>query len=84
MLGKYEGRKRKTDFYCTIHKEKFTSTPENVFNGTCCKGCYADRVRMRCALTQEEVEERVKNINKFIDVCGKYDSTSKKSFCKMQ
>lgn len=82
MIGKYDGRHKKTDFYCTIHKEIFSCLPANVFKGTCCKGCYADRVKMRCALTQEEVEERIKNINKFIDVCGKYDSANKKVFVK--
>lgn len=82
MVGKYKGVDYKTDFFCKKHNKNFSTTPHRAFKGAGCNECCADKMRKHFSLSQEEVEERIKNINKFIEVCSEYSSANRKVFVK--
>ena len=83
-LVSYKGNKEPSDFYCKIHNKNFSkyySTLKHCSSG--CEDCYAENLRVRCGMGEEEFKRRLNEIHPELVVLEKYinNATPLKVYC---
>ena len=74
VLSKYSGVKNKVDCECLIHNNIFSISPEHLLRGeTGCKECINIKFHLGGLKTHEQFVKELFDINKNIEVIGKYD-----------
>lgn len=83
-LIKYNGNKRKSDFYCKKHNKYFNKHYTNLLQSSSgCDECYKENIRERQGMGEDEFKNRLKDAHPELVVLGEYinNSSPLKVYC---
>lgn len=75
IIGKYERSAQKIECHCLIHNYKWFIRPNGLLQGQGCSLCAKEKLRKYKLLSQEEFENKIKDINPDIIILGRYSGS---------
>lgn len=76
-LISYKGSKEPSDFYCEKHNKYFSKYYETLIHcASGCEDCYAENIRLRCGISEDEFKNRLKDVHPELIVLGRYINNS--------
>lgn len=76
-LISYKGNKEPSDFYCKKHNKYFSKYYGTLIHcSSGCEDCYAENIRTRCGMGEDEFKNRLKDVHPELVVIGKYVNNS--------
>ena len=82
LLEEYNGRHQKILCYCTTHNRRWKTRPSELLDGCGCPDCYSEKIGNALRLSQEEIENKLKEVNPDVVLIGRYAGLQTNTECK--
>ena len=82
LTGDYKNTKTPTTFKCNICKYEWTTSPENILQGTRCPKCSKKRTGEKLKKSHSDFIEELKVKNPYIEVLGDYKNAKTPILCR--
>ena len=82
ILGTYIGSKSKVKVRCCLCNKEYDTNPDTILKGNPCEECYSKIRAKAMTMTHKEFMEKLKLVNRNIEVVGEYIGSKTKIECR--